>query len=330
MCHSERSVIARSRRIQVRKHRIIIIGVSGHIDIMYDFIIIGGGTAGLSSAVYACRANKKTLVLERESFGGQIVDAPLVENYPGIKNISGAEFASGLFDQAESAGAEFRCETVTKLDCREGGVAVTTDEGEYMAHAVIIAAGCEHRKLGAEREDELIGAGVSYCALCDGAFFKDKTVAVVGGGNAAFTDALYLSDIARTVYIIHRRKTFRAEDELVSRAKQKNNIRIITDATVKALIGDGELTAVTIDEAGKERTIDADGLFVAIGQTPDNGAFGVKTDGDGYIIADSECRTDKRGVYAAGDCRKKSVRQLTTAAADGAIAVATALKEMFR
>ncbi len=296
---------------------------------MYDFIIIGGGTAGLSSAVYACRANKKTLVLERESFGGQIVDAPLVENYPGIKNISGAEFASGLFDQAESAGAEFRCETVQKLDCRKDGVVVVTDEGEYVSRAVIIAAGCEHRKLGAKREDELIGAGVSYCALCDGAFFKDKTVAVVGGGNAAFTDALYLSDIARTVYIIHRRKAFRAENELVVRAEQKNNIRIITDATVKALVGEDELSAVTIDEDGHDRTIEVDGLFVAIGQTPDNGAFGVKTDDDGYILADDECRTDKPGVYAAGDCRKKKVRQLTTAAADGAIAVATALKEMF-
>ena len=296
---------------------------------MYDFVIIGGGTAGLSSAVYACRANKKTLVIERESFGGQIVDAPVVENYPGIMNISGAQFASDLYDQAEHAGAEFTCETVERI-VKEGNTAtVITDGGRYPTKAVIIAAGCEHRRLGAPREEELIGCGVSYCALCDGAFFKDKVVAVVGGGNAAFTDALYLAGVASLVYIIHRRDAFRAEQTLVDRAKTLNNVRILTNARVGSLNGDDGLASVTLDVAGEKKTIELDGLFVAVGRQPDNGAFGVALDDSGYIIADEHCRTNIKGIYAAGDCRAKTVRQLTTAAADGAVAVQTAIAELF-
>lgn len=297
---------------------------------MHDIIIIGGGTAGLSSAVYAARANRSVLVIEREAFGGQIVDAPSVENYPGIKNISGAQFASDLFDQAESAGAEFVCETVTGIEKRDGGFIVKTETKERQCRAVIVAAGCSHKRLGVEREEELIGSGVSYCALCDGAFFKDRTAAVVGGGNAAFTDALYLAGICKLVYIIHRRDAFRAEDALVKRAKELNNVRIITNAFVTKLIGGDELEKIEVtDKAGKSTVIDADGLFVAIGQSPDNGAFGVETDDGGYIIADDCCRTSVKGIYAAGDCRQKTVRQLTTAAADGAIAVSTALAEVF-
>lgn len=297
---------------------------------MLDFIIIGGGTAGLSSAVYACRANKTALVIERDSFGGQIVDAPNVENYPGIVNISGAQFASDLFDQAEKSGASFKCETVLKIVPEGACTTVVTDTGKYTAKAVIIAAGCEHRRLGVPREEDLIGNGVSYCALCDGAFFKDKTVAVVGGGNAAFTDALYLAGVAGLVYIIHRRDGFRAEQALIDRAKELNSVRIITNAVVKQLHGDGELDELTLDVNGVAQKIDVDGLFVAIGQQPDNAAFApVALDTDGYIVADDRCRTNIRGVYAAGDCRAKTVRQLTTAAADGAIAVDTALKEMF-
>ncbi len=297
---------------------------------MLDFIIIGGGTAGLSSAVYACRANKSTLVLEREAFGGQIVDSPLVENYPGIKNISGAQFASDLFDQAEAAGATFKCETVTGVARNaDGCFAVTTDDGVHEARAVIIAAGCEHRRLGIYGEDMLVGAGVSYCALCDGAFFKDKTVAVVGGGNAAVSDALYLSGLCRTVYLIHRRNEFRAEPTGVERLRKLNTVRFITPAVVTGLKGDGSLTGVELEVDGKKQNLDLDGLFVAIGQQPDNGAFGVELDGAGYIVADERCRTNIKGIYAAGDCRQKSVRQLTTAAADGAIAVMTALEEIF-
>lgn len=295
----------------------------------YDFIIIGGGTAGLSAAVYACRANKSTLVLERESFGGQIVDAPLVENYPGIGAISGAQFASDLFDQAERSGATFKCETVVGIEQNGDGFSVTTDRSVHSARAVIVAAGCEHRRLGIVGEDDLIGAGISYCALCDGAFFKDKTVAVVGGGNAAITDALYLSGIANLVYIIHRRDKYRAEPALVDRCKNLNSVRFIENATVKALHGAGELTGVTLDVKGETRELALDCLFVAIGQQPDNGAFGVALDDGGYIIADACCRTSVNGIYAAGDCRQKSVRQLTTAAADGAIAVSTAIEELF-
>lgn len=297
---------------------------------MLDFIVIGGGTAGLSSAVYACRANKTALVIEKLSFGGQIVDAPLVENYPGIPAISGAQFASDLFDQAERSGASVKCETVVALEPHDGYTTVVTDGGSYDGKAVIIAAGCEHRRLGVVREEDLIGSGVSYCALCDGAFFKDKTVVVVGGGNAAFTDALYLAGVAGLVYIVHRRDVFRAEQTLVDRAKILNNIRIVTDATVKELVGGNELTAVKLDVKGAEQTINAEGLFVAIGRQPDNGAFApVELTADGYIKADERCRTSVKGIYAAGDCREKTVRQLTTAAADGAIAVQTALEELF-
>lgn len=294
---------------------------------MLDFVIIGGGTAGLSAAVYACRANKKTLVIERESFGGQIVDAPTVENYPGIPSISGAQFASDLFDQAERSGATFKCETVTGITRGASGITVATDAGRYETSAVVIAAGCEHRRLGLDEEARLIGAGVSYCALCDGAFFADKTVAVVGGGNAAFTDALYLADIAKLVYVIHRRDAYRAEQALVERAARRNSVRLIKNATVKSLAGKDELTGLELDVNGEHMHIDVDGLFVAIGQQPDNGAFGVRLDADGYIVTDELCRTSVKGVYAAGDCRKKAVRQLTTAAADGAIAVQTALKD---
>lgn len=296
---------------------------------MLDFIIIGGGTAGLSSAVYACRANKTVLVLEKIAFGGQIIDSPLVENYPGIPEISGAEFASSLFDQAEKAGAEFKCETVMRLDVKNGYTTVVTDEGSYDGKAVIIAAGSEHRRLGIAREEELIGSGISYCALCDGAFFKDKAIAVVGGGNAALTDALYLADVAKCVYLIHRRDEFRAEKTLVERAERKNTVRIVTNARITELIGDDELTGVKLEVNGAPRSLDIDGLFVAIGRNPDNGTFGVALDDAGYIITDEQCRTNIKGIYAAGDCRVKTVRQLTTAAADGAIAVQTALNELF-
>lgn len=297
---------------------------------MFDFIIIGGGTAGLSSAVYACRANKTALVIERETFGGQIVDAPMVENYPGIIGISGARLAADLFDQAERAGASFKCETVTAIEPNVDKITVVTDEGRYEARAVIIAAGCAHKRLGVEGEDRLVGSGVSYCALCDGAFFKDKTVAVVGGGNAAFSDVMYLSGVASLVYVIHRRAEFRAEPTTVEKAKLLNTVRFVTNATIDRLVGDDELTAIEITENGKKRTIKTDGLFVAIGQNPENATFApVKLDEYGYIIADEKCRTDVCGVYAAGDCRVKTVRQLTTAAADGAIAVATALEERF-
>lgn len=296
---------------------------------IYDFIIIGGGTAGLSSAVYACRANKKTLVIERESVGGQIVDAPIVENYPGIVSISGAQFALDLYDQAERAGAEFVYETVEGIVSENETAKVVTDGGEYFAKAVVIAAGCRHRRLGVEGEDRLIGSGVSYCALCDGAFFKGRTVAVVGGGNAAFTDALYLAGVAETVYMIHRRDEFRAEKVNVDKAAACADIRFVTRARIKKLLGDDELTGVILDTDGGETELSLDGLFVAIGQQPDNSAFGVATDGGGYIVADESCRTNVPRVYAVGDCRVKNVRQLTTAAADGAIAVSTAIKELF-
>lgn len=297
---------------------------------MYDFIIIGGGTAGLSSAVYACRANRSTLVIERGAFGGQIVDAPMVENYPGIVSISGAQFASDLFDQAEKAGATFKCEDVLQIVPAEGSTTVVTDCGKYQAKAVVIAAGCEHKRLGVQGEDRLIGSGVSYCALCDGAFFKDRTVAVVGGGNAAFSAAMYLAGVASLVYIIHRRDEFRAEQAIVERAKALNNVRFVTKAKVTELVGDDELTALKLDVNGAPQALNVDGLFVSIGQQPENAIFApVALDDGGYIIADEKCRTNVKGIYAAGDCRFKTVRQLTTAAADGAIAVQTALSELF-
>ncbi len=306
---------------------------------MKDVIIIGAGTAGLTAAIYALRAGKSVLVLEQGTYGGQIVNTPKVENYPGIEQISGYEFASGLYRQAEKLGMEYRSEKVTDLRLEDNAEAkeelssasveavnkiVETTEQSYCAKAVILATGAKNRPLGVEGEAEYTGRGISYCATCDGMFFRGKKVAVVGGGNTALEDAAFLSNYCEKVYLIHRRETFRGEEKLVRELQKKDNVEFLLNKTVQALEGEATLQAVILRDkiSGEESRLEISGLFVAIGQIPENEVFAklVELDENGYILAGEDCRTSVEGIFAAGDCRKKTVRQLTTAAADGAVA----------
>ncbi len=288
----------------------------------YDIAIVGGGPAGLTAGVYGARAGKRVLIFEREAVGGQISRASLVENYPGIKEISGVDLSAALFEQADGLGCEFAFESVT------ADFTVTSDCGTYRAKTVILAVGAAAKKLGVEREEELTGRGVSYCAVCDGAFFRGKTVAVVGGGNAALDDALYLAAMAEKVYLIHRRDAFRAEDAMVQKIKNEPKIVVKTPRVVTRLLGDEQLTALTLRDpgTGAEETVEVDGLFVAIGHAPAAGAFAslVGLDDAGYIDAGENCKTGVPGIFTAGDCRTKIVRQLTTACGDGAVAALAA------
>ena len=291
---------------------------------MYDIVIIGAGTAGLTAAVYGARAGKSVLVVEAENFGGQITASPRVENYPGIASISGNEFAANLLDQALGLGVQAELERVIGVTCEQGHKLVITEENAYPCLSVIVATGVKHRTLGLAREAELTGEGVSYCAVCDGAFFKDRDVAVVGGGSTAVSDALFLSEYCRRVTLIHRREQFRAEEALVRQLRLRKNVDFLLDSRVTALQGGSSLEGVRVENlcTQEERFLAVEGLFVAVGQVPDSSAFTelLDLDADGYLIAGEDCRTSCEGIFAAGDCRTKQVRQLATAAGDGAVA----------
>lgn len=301
---------------------------------MYDIIIVGAGTAGLSAAIYGVRAGKSVLVLEARTFGGQIINSPEVENYPGIAKISGYEFAKNLYEQATRLGAEYKQEKVVRIEEKAEdtkGVYVQNGDGTeicYVAKSVILATGAKNRPLGVEREETLIGAGVSYCATCDGMFFRGRDVAVVGGGNTALEDAMFLAGYCRKVYVIHRRDEFRGEAKLVEALQQKENVVFVLHAVVIELVGESMLTALKVQdvETTEVTELSVSGVFVAIGQMPDNEAFAdyVKLDEKGYIQAAEDCKTETPGIYTAGDCRTKTVRQLATAAADGAVAALAA------
>lgn len=296
---------------------------------MFDLIIVGAGTAGLSAAIYGVRAGKSVLVLEGAAYGGQIINTPEIENYPGIKKISGFEFATNLYNQAKELGAEIRFEKVLSVQEKNGHKIVVTKDKEYEAKAVILATGAKNRNLGIEKEQELVGKGVSYCATCDGMFYRGKVVAVNGGGNTAVEDATFLSEYVEKVYVIHRRDSFRADKAEVDRLVARKNVELVLNSTIKALESDASgLTGIlVVDKDGKERRIQVDGLFVAIGQAPDNEAFRneVDLDGKGYISAGEDCSTKTAGIFTAGDCRTKAVRQLATAASDGAVAALAAV-----
>lgn len=293
---------------------------------MYDIIIIGGGPAGLTAALYACRANKKTLVIEKETFGGQITFSPKVENIPGFISLTGNEFAEKLVEQVLEQGADV--ESCEALEIRDGEVkTVVTDDGEYRGKAVIIATGAKHRMLGIDGEERFVGEGISFCAVCDGAFYKDKTVAVVGGGNSALQEAILLADTAKKVYVVQNLDFFTGEKKLVDQLERLDNVEIILGVTVDSFVGDNELEGVVIkNSAGETRTLEIDGLFVAIGLIPQNDAFKnvVTLDGRGYAEVDESCEAETNGIFVAGDCRTKKIRQVTTAAADGAIAALAA------
>ena len=294
---------------------------------MYDIIIIGAGPAGLSAAIYAKRAAKSVLVLEGNAYGGQIINTPDVENYPVVAHISGFEFATNLYNQASSLGAEIKFEKALEIIDGETKT-VKTASASYQAKAVIIATGSRNRKLGIEKEDRLTGKGVSYCATCDGNFYRNKPVAVVGGGNTAIEDALYLSDIASKVYLIHRRDAFRAEQASVDALKSKENVELVLNSVVTKLLYDVKLEGVEVtDKEGKTKIINTDALFVAVGRIPENEEFKAvaQTDDEGYIIAGEDCKTNSEGIFVAGDNRTKQLRQLITAASDGAIAATAAV-----
>ncbi|EHL09413.1 hypothetical protein HMPREF9624_01454 [Oribacterium asaccharolyticum ACB7] len=296
---------------------------------MFDLIIVGAGTAGLSAAIYGVRAGKSVLVLEGAAYGGQIINTPEIENYPGIKKISGFEFATNLYNQAKELGAEIRFEKVLSVQEKNGHKIVVTKDKEYEAKAVILATGAKNRNLGIEKEQELVGKGVSYCATCDGMFYRGKVVAVNGGGNTAVEDATFLSEYVEKVYVIHRRDSFRADKAEVDRLVAKKNVELVLNSTIKALESDASgLTGILVqDKDGKERQIPVNGLFVAVGQAPDNEAFRneVDLDSKGYISAGEDCSTKTEGIFTAGDCRTKAVRQLATAASDGAVAALAAV-----
>ena len=289
----------------------------------YDILIIGGGPAGLTAATYARRAGKSVLVIEKNAFGGQITWSPRVENFPGFVSVTGAELGDKLLEQAMEQGAEVELDEVVSVR-NEGGVKTVVCESgaEFQGRALIIAVGARPRMLGVEREEELVGSGVCYCAVCDGAFFANQDVAVCGGGNAALQDALLLSETCSHVTLIHRRDSFRGEQRLVDALREKENVELVMNARVTGLLGDSELTGLVFGQGGQTRTLPVTGLFVAVGHQPDNGIFSalMDLDGAGYAAAGEDCGTRSAGVFVAGDCRAKSVRQLTTAVADGAVA----------
>lgn len=291
---------------------------------MHDIIIVGAGTAGLSAAIYGLRAGKSVLVLEQASYGGQIINTPEIENYPAIQKISGFEFATNLYNQAKNLGAEFAFEKVEGIEDKGQFKEVKTKDKSYEGKTVILATGAKNRSLGVEKEEELVGKGISYCATCDGMFYRGKVVAVNGGGNTAVEDATFLSDYVEKVYVIHRRDEFRADKAEVDRLVAKPNVELVLNSTVKTLESDASgLTGVVVaSKDGEERTLKVDGLFVAIGQAPDNQAFSdlVELDGKGYIAAGESTLTKTPGIFTAGDCRTKAIRQLATAASDGAVA----------
>jgi thioredoxin reductase (NADPH) len=295
---------------------------------MYDIIIVGAGPAGMTAAIYALRANKKILVFEAKAYGGQIASSSVVENYPGYEKISGFDLATNMYNQAVKLGAEFKFEMVKKITKdRE----VITDKGTYKAKTIILATGSENRRLNIPGEVEYIGKGVSYCASCDGNFFKGKDVAVIGGGNTALEDTNYLSGICNKVYLIHRNESFRGDEALVDQVELDKNVEIIMNSNIVGISGDDVLNKITIkDKEENTRDIDISGLFVAIGQQPKNELFAdiIELDEKGYIKTEDGVHTNQPFIYVAGDTRAKDLRQLTTAVSDGSIAATVAIKEM--
>lgn len=299
---------------------------------MYDIGIIGGGTAGLTAAIYGQRAGKQTIVFESANYGGQIVFSPNVENYPGIASISGAQYSMQLMEQAVSLGAETKREQATEVKRTENGYTVVTGEQEYRCRTLILATGVTHRYLGLEKEEKLTGAGISYCATCDGMFFRGRDVAVIGGGNTALQDAEFLSNYCNKVYLVHRREEFRGDAKNVDTLRRKENVEFVLNAVPRAILGETMVEGLVVadKESGKETQLDVSGIFVAIGHLPKNEMFVdlAELDDAGFIRAGEDCQTSCPGVFAAGDCRTKEIRQLVTAAADGAAAALAAVKWM--
>lgn len=297
---------------------------------VYDIIIVGSGPAGLTAAIYARRADKNVLVIEKETFGGEITHSPKVENYPGFIEMSGTEFADKLIEQASNLGAEIEMDNILSAEKTDEGFKLAGEYGTYLGKSLIIASGSKHRKLGLENEDELVGNGISYCAVCDGPFFKGMDIAVIGGGNSALQEAVMMSEYCKSVTIVQDMPYLTGEPKLQEILKNRSNVRIMTEFLVKSLIGDKKLTAIMLEnkQTNEQIELPVDGVFVAIGQVPDNKAFAnlVDIDERGYIISGEDTLTKTQGVFAAGDCRTKAIRQIVTATGDGAVASVAACK----
>lgn len=295
---------------------------------MFDIIIVGAGPAGMTAALYATQARKKVLVLEKEIYGGQILKADTVKNYPGFKEISGYEFANNLYNQLTDLNVEIKFEEVIELSLQDNAKIVKTKKGNYNAKSIIIASGAKNRKLNLNNEDKLIGKGVSYCTTCDGMFFKEKTVAVYGGGNSAIDGALYLSNICKKVYLIYRQKDFKNNNENTNKLKKTNNIECIFNTNIIDLLGENKLESITLKDTIKEYNLVVDGLFIEIGYIPVSEICKniINTSSKGYIISNEDCTTNVEGIFVAGDVREKDIRQLTTACSDGTIAAINACK----
>ncbi len=303
---------------------------------MYDIIVIGAGPAGLTAALYARRAEKSVLVIEKDTFGGQITHSPRVENYPGFLEMSGNEFADKLIEQVMAQGAEIELDEVTGIEGKAGNYTVKCPSKSYEAKTVIIATGSKHRQLGIERENDFTGEGISYCAVCDGAFYKDKTVAVIGGGNSALVDAVLLSESCKKVYVVQNLAYLTGEQKLQKTLEKRGNVEFIFSTVVKKILGNESFEGIEIQntDSGASSELRVDGMFVAIGQVPENEPFknAVKLNSYGYIEAGESCLPDSAesfdtsGIFVAGDCRTKQIRQVTTATADGAVSALAACR----
>ena len=296
---------------------------------MYDIVIIGSGPAGLTAAIYALRAGKSVLILEKSAFGGQVTYSPKIENYPAMGQISGNELAEKMVDQALTMGADVNLETVTGIRDNGTSKTVITEDGEYEAKAVIIATGVKHRRLGIENEEDFIGEGISFCAVCDGAFYKGQSVAVIGGGNSALQEAVLLSEGCTKVTLVQNLAYFTGEAKLLDILKSRDNVEFITSSVVDSIIADGSTfkgIKIKNDESGEISELLCDGMFVAIGLAPENDMFAdlAKLNQWGYFDSAEDCTTATPGIYVAGDCRSKRIRQITTATADGAVAALAA------
>ena len=297
---------------------------------MYDIIIIGAGPAGMTAAIYACQARKKVLLLEKEAFGGQILKADKVKNYPGYEEISGFDYSNKLYSQVKKLNPDIKFEEVLQIKNNIKDKEVITLKGNYISKSIIIATGAESRKLGINNEDRLLGKGISYCATCDGMFFKNKIVAITGGGNNAIDEAIYLSNIVEKLYVIYRRKEFRIEATNLNELKEKDNVEFIMDSNIIDIKGKEKLESITIlnNTSKEESSLDINGLFIAIGHIPVSSICNnlIDLDEKGYIISDETCKTNIEGIFVAGDIRIKDIRQLTTACSDGTIAALQACK----
>lgn len=292
---------------------------------MYDIVIIGCGPAGMTSAIYAARSNKKVLILEKESIGGQMASAPLIENYPGFSSISGSELANNMFEQVSNLNVDFEIEEVTNIidgDTKK----VITDSGEYETKSVIIATGSKYRLLGLENEENLIGSGIHFCTACDGFFFKDKVCAIIGGGNSAIINAITMADICNKVYVIQNLPALTCENALADTLKEKSNVEVIVNSTVKEIIGENKLESIKITTGSVDKEIKLDGMFISIGLVPQSDFVKtiLKTNKYGYIES-TNCVTDIPGIFVAGDCRDKAFRQVTISTSDGTVAATEAI-----